>query len=277
MGILATYIRQFPAADIVPAPVDSLNHPAAPSPAPIVIIYRGSVDSTVVELQVALQSAFAQPVICMPFDSDPFNISDATFVVSVIEIERSLIYEISASDYAKLHYLMTSSLPILWVTSGVHIAARNPKGALITGLARSARNENSNLKISLLDLSTEDPKESARHIARTLQYLLEQSPASVRSKTALESLADWEFCEHNGEIFVPRLSLDYETRNKYLPQGECQLSRMELFSQPKNLKLVCTQKGMLSSLVFEEVQLCSELLPNYIEIAPESFGLNFKV
>lgn len=247
---------------------------------PIFVVQHGNCGTAVRQIGDALRQAFPLPVIVINFDSSPFEIPEATFVVSLVELEEPLLYEMSASDYCKVHQMVaTSTSPTLWVTMEVHIAAKNPKGAIITGLARTARHERITSKIHLLDLSTTDPVDMGKHVTDLLKYLMPRFSPSRASNFPREGhVLDWEFCEYDGLIHVPRITLNNARRVKYLPQSENHDIKTEPYNQKKNLVLNCTQLGLLDSLVFEEVSV-KDLEPpvDHIEIVPDYFGLNFKV
>jgi len=170
---------------------------------------------------------------------------------------------------------MQSNIPMLWVTSGVHLTPENPKSALINGFVRTLRNEMVTANISLLDLSSKSSKEIAAQISSLVKSIMAKPVEDSTGKITRKALPDWEFCEYQGLRYVPRVILDKETSAKYTLQGDHK-TQMEPYRQSqKDLGLVCSRRGMLSSLVFEDRELTGLNLPtDHVELCPDVFGLS---
>jgi len=246
---------------------------------PIILLYRHTWTPAIEQLREKLVSSVkGHEIIPMSFQSSTFELPDgASFVLSLLELDEPLLADITPSEFEKFKQLMGVSAPVLWVTSGVHLAPENPKGALINGFIRTLRNELATANFSLLDLSSKSPKEAAAQISSLVKLIMAR-PAVDSAEVTRKVIPDWEFCENQGLRYVPRVVPDNETSSKYTRQKDHE-TQIEPYRQgQKNLGLVCPQRGMLGSLIFEDQGWArSELPPDHIELCPDVFGPNPEV
>jgi len=256
--------------------LESLQPPTEGS---IVLLYRSTLTPDIEHLRQSLITAIkTHEVIPISFDTPAFEVPEgARFVLSLLEIEEALLADINHSDFKKLKHLMSIAVPVLWITSGVHLDPQNPKGALITGFARTLRNEVVNSEFNLLDLSSKSQTEAATQISSLVKLILgRQTEASAEATR--KTIHDWEFCEFQGLRYVPRVTMDSATVAKY-NAGKDHMRELEAYAHnEKNLGLVCAQRGILSSLVFQDKGVAKLDLPDeHVEISPDVFGLNSEV
>lgn len=129
-------------------------------------------------------------------DTDNFN----PFVISLLEADNALVYDINSLDYVQVHSLLEKNTNgLLWVTRGAQMSTTQPKASPFLGWARTVRSEEPDKTIVCLDLDTDadDVQDSARVICNVF----------FRSFAPTDSTAvkDTEFAEKGGRIFVPRL------------------------------------------------------------------------
>ena len=244
----------------------------SPSTPLIVLLYRDSITPAfkAIAAQVALSNSSHELLHASLTGEQDFP-SDS-IIISLIDLEEPLCPTIKETEFAGLQRLCSrEDICMLWVTMGVHLAGKNPQGALIHGFAHSLRNELELSGLRVLDMSVRDTESQAYWVNRFITSI-----SHLARHKDPQSL-DWEFCEYGGNIYVPRIVLDNHTRTKYAIHAHQDHTRMEPFRQDgKNLGLVSAQRGLLNSLIFKDQPL-PDLEPDYVEVRCETFGLNFRV
>lgn len=283
LSIAPTLKAPQPALNALQPPLEALQSdleaPDLSIEGALIILHRHTLTTEIEQLtQTLVSSIEIHEIIPVSFDSPSFEIPNgASWILSLLEIEEPLLVDISLSDFKKFSHIITASVPVLWVTSGVHLVPKNPGSAMITGFARSLRNETDAMNFNLLDLSSNTLTETATYIASLVKSLMGTQIPDDEEATRMP-MSDWEFCEYQGLRYVPRVWLDTETAARYSAQNDHR-TLMEPYAQnEKNLGLVCSQRGILGSLAFKDKGLVgSELLADHVEISPDMFGLHSEV
>ncbi|KAJ5893428.1 hypothetical protein N7495_005119 [Penicillium taxi] len=191
------------------------------------------------------------------------------------EMHQSLLQTPSLKEFEAIKSLSLKCKSLIWVTRGGAVDCESPELALSVGFFRTLRQENVGKKYITVDL---DPQRSilgqhdASIVARVLVSALDQSVAD-------DSAQDFEFAERDGAILIPRLTKDF-ARNCFVSADTNQdiKSESELFQQPgRTLKLDVGTTGLLETLAFSDApDQNDDLAPDFIEIEPKAFGLNFR-
>jgi len=249
--------------------------PTPPGPSPIVLLHRHSLTTAIEVIGARLASCCSgREILHMSLSSiSESPLQEGSFFVSLMELDEPLLTDITEAEFTNLkQVLATKDSYLLWVTSGVHLLADKPEMGLVTGFARALRNELLSFRFNILDISAQDTETRAQWVSN-LFTMLSSRPADMGDLEAL----DWEFCEYGGIIYVPRLITDQKTRARYGNQSDQHQTGMEPYRQEeKNLGLVISSRGMLSSLVWKDHEL-GELEPDHVEVRVVANGLNFKV
>ena len=138
--------------------------------------------------------------------------------------------------------------------------APSPQQAIVVGLARSARSENEQLKLVVLDL----PQASdGDHVCRRVLQALDPG------------MKEEEIAERDGCLFVPRIEADDDLNCK-LRNGARRKPRLEPFIQSRALSLKIGEVGLFETLGFEhdEESLSAPLADDELEIEVKASGLN---
>lgn len=248
----------------------------SPGLSPIILLHRHSVTPTIEAIGAKLTSCCnGREILHKSLSSiSEVLLQEGSFFVSLMELDWPLLADITEVEFRNLKLVLaTKDSYLLWVTSGVHLAAENPELALVTGFARTLRNELQSFRFNTLDLSTTDTEARAQWVSN-LVAMLSSRPADMENLN-LEAL-DWEFCEYGGILYILRLVVDQKTRARYGNQREQHQTKLEPYRQEeKNLGLVVPSRGMLSSLVWKHHEL-DELEPDHVEVRVVANGLNFK-
>lgn len=179
--------------------------------------------------------------------------------IVLTDLESALLKEPSPKDLAALQLLLSHAKSLLWVSGPL-----GPDAALVTGLARSVRNEVAGLQLRTLELTNlpiSEPDTCADCVCRVFRY----------------GGSDEEFRWSSGTLEVSRLAED-EDRNEELAQllgrEEKTPTETTLQQSPEAMKLCVRQVGMLDSLCFEPDTLASQpLAQGEVEVDVKASGV----
>lgn len=149
---------------------------------------------------------------------------------------------------------------IVWLTSGAFMNCSNPENAKITGLLRTARNENSESRFVTLDI---DSPPSIPSVANNILRCLDQH-------------GEEEFAERNGCIYIPRIE-ECVHLNRKLPNGAGRShSLVPMRSAPMILEI--EKMGLLETLHFvDDLEITTEVLGDTdVEVEVKASALNFR-
>ena len=211
-------------------------------------------------------------------DIESIDSIDASGKICVFlgEMHQPLLSKPSSTEFEAIKNLALKCKGLLWVSRGGAVDCENPQLALSSGFLRSLRQENTGKRYISVDLDPQRPvlgHDDASVIAKVLASTLDYSVALN------DSPRDFEFAEREGVILTPRLHKDFE-RNSFIGTDASQSSepRPEPFQQSDRLlKLEVGIPGLLETLAFSDTpEKDEELAPEFIEIEPKAFGLNFR-
>ena len=189
-------------------------------------------------------------------DKDDFL--DEAPCISLLELEKPFLLNLNATDFKKLQSLILRSSRLLWV-SGIS----GPSCALVTGLARSIRNE--------------VPGKDFRTLLLDSGLLSIDHSTMLVAQLAINSTLDTEFVEQNRVLKVSRLQEDEEMQ-KELTSWVCQkgsTSRLCVLDRVRShSKLAIREPGMLDTLFLEADSISeSDLNDEEVEIEVRATGL----
>jgi NADPH:quinone reductase-like Zn-dependent oxidoreductase len=206
---------------------------------------------------------------------------DATgkFCIFLGDIDQSMLLKPSAAEFRAIVSLVLRCKGLLWVTRGGSIDCKTPQQAISSGFLRTLRLENTQNKYISLDLDPQPPAPGPQQ-ANAISKIL----ACVMGSTITNSFdREFEFAERDGTILIPRLVKDFE-RNYFISAGSNFPSRIVSGSfiergamSDRILKLDVKSSGLLETLTYKEIlKYDTSMDPEYIEIEPRAFGLNFR-
>lgn len=154
-----------------------------------------------------------------------------------------------------------ASKKITWLLEGATMEAVRPENAMVQGLIRTARSENDQFRITLMDFGTDSP---ATLVAETLKKVLEAD------------MKEDELAERSGCVYIPKVEAD-DSRNCKLHNGPNKEPRLEPFGEGRPLKLKVGKIGLLETLHFAEDEeiVDMELAPDEIELEVKASVINF--
>ncbi|TVY13419.1 Reducing polyketide synthase PKS2 [Lachnellula arida] len=185
------------------------------------------------------------------------------------ELDKSLLSNLSKSDFIALQKTLTTVQGVLWIVRGAYAASVNPDANMVAGLSRTIRSETL-LKFATLDLDSKSPLSDEL----TVKAILDVFKAAFGSKA--ETNCELEFMERQGLFFTPRIINDAEMNEYVHKHTNASVLEATPFSQPERpLKMVIGTPGALDSLHFIDDQTLEETLADdEIEVEVKAIGMN---
>lgn len=181
------------------------------------------------------------------------------FCIVLTDLEEALLKDPTAKDFGDVQSLILQAGRLLWVSGPL-----GPDSALMTGLARSVRNEVPGIQFRTLQVEDREITEADAFsdlIVRVWQY----------------KGSDDEFITEDHLIKVGRLVEEKDRNEKLaqlLGQKETPIIQTELEETPQALKLCARQIGMLDSLCYESDELATKpLVDGEIEVEVKASGI----
>lgn len=189
-----------------------------------------------------------------------------TIVLVLDEISNPLLRDVSGQQWDETKALLSSGVPILWVTKGAQMSVTNPDHALINGLSRVVRREDPSTQLTLLDISSDTGVVAARAIA---QIVIKMHHGQ----------AEEEYAERGGCLYIPRLMPDMavNTFKRAETEGNGPVLQ-DLFQTQTRVQLLAERVGTLD-LVWHETDeggQVPKLEDDWVEVGIEAIGVNFK-
>ena len=175
---------------------------------------------------------------------DTSNSDSRTWIVLALE-DFSLL-NLSKDNFVALQTVFLRSQGVLWVTRGAR--GRSPDAAMIDGLARVIRSENTAVKFSVLDLDDAPPlsdAETASIISRVYRQVFGAADAAT--------VDDQEYIEDKGVIKIRRV-VEHESKDRYIMrETQHPVPEPQPFVQEdRPLRLKLGTPGLLDSIYFED-------------------------
>jgi hypothetical protein len=198
--------------------------------------------------------------------------SDRDSIFLVLEFGAPLMTTIAAEHWEALKTLFVSSNKVLWVTEGCQMEVTNPDKAMIHGLARTVRAEDSSVKVTTLDVQDAAGPGTFGAVTSVLEKVQCKDPIDTKY---LEN----EFVERRGVIYVSRI-----LSNQVVNLAEADLNNgaaevdTDFHGSAATIRLQCERIGTLDELHYNEVAATElPLEENQLEIEIFAASLNFKV
>ncbi|RMD41928.1 hypothetical protein DV735_g3244, partial [Chaetothyriales sp. CBS 134920] len=240
-----------------------------PENAVAIITEREASDPFVLALSSLLESYRHAKAFVIPWGT--LEPSATVDYVCLSELDKPLLYNMSAATFEKVQKLLLTARSVLWVNRGAYRFAKHPENSIVQGLFRTVRSENET-RAATLDLdpnSVLDPSDTALLVVQALE-------ASLVTSTNGEPV-DFEFAEEQGQLVVPRV-VEREDINLaiYRETNASAPPYLQNFGQPgRRFKINVGQYGALNSLYWSD-EAEPALGDNDIEIKVHATGMNFK-
>ena len=168
-------------------------------------------------------------------------------VIFLMETGGSLFIDITGSEWKGLLQLLKEAESALWVTNGSLLSGREPLHAMISGIVRGLKTENSQRRISVLDL---DHPDADILPAASCDVILK---LAGKSHDELDETYTLDYRYRDGVIYTSSLQTDdalneeWRSRSNFSTDAEV-ITLGQLQDVP--VKLGIDENGAQSSLVF---------------------------
>lgn len=193
--------------------------------------------------------------------------------IFLLETDRPFFLDVTESEWKLLLSALSRSKSSLWLTVGDLLSGNEPLYAMVSGLARGMRTENSSLRFSILDLER-TPDAADLQLFR----LIGQLESRVADTSRLHD--DTEFRYKNGVLHTSRLVADEALceEAKATAHPDNTLVRVPLKDfKSTPLQLAIEKPGVLSTVYFKQDYEFARPIPaDEVEIEVKYAGINNK-
>lgn len=220
------------------------------------------------DLEFSFQGIATQPPMTCSIEQALLLDLDKTTCIFLDESEFPLLTSTSDAQLEQIKRLCQSQ-GVMWVTADATSTPNGPNTAMITGLARSLRSENTATKFVVLHYS-----EDGGHLIDILGQVYRKVFLNDAPSTEL----DFEYMEQGGIVYVPRLYENDTVENIIVKHGREPTPEPQPFLQPdRALTLKHDATGLVSGLYFDDQMIpASPLDREKIRIEVKAMGVNFK-
>lgn len=215
------------------------GHTSPPQHGEVVIIQGANPSQAAKDLSDQLRRRLAShghAAISIPWDHSA-QIWTGTPCISLLEVDRAIMDDPTETEFEHIKQLILKTTKTLWVSGH-----GRPSSAIVTGLARTVRNEEPGLAFHTLQFDLASPQD----LSTTAELIL---------RAFIDGDGDNEFLIDDGVIHVSRVLEDDATNDKLHvldPLHSKTVGTTVIGQSPQPLKLSIQNPGMLSSLCFEK-------------------------
>lgn len=192
-----------------------------------------------------------------------------TFIF-LVELEWSLLSNLSLKTYSALQEILTSSKGVLWVSDSGGVSPKRPEYAIVSGLSRVLRNENPERPFATLALNVQGSvtKKQLDDVYRVFRII----------QSAVEPLSyEPEFVEIDGCLNIPRVVQSSKLSEELFSRSLPQQSTIRSFRDSPPLKLTIESPGLLDTLRFaEDEDHRKPMASDEVEVEVQAVGMNFR-
>ncbi|KAI9711036.1 MAG: polyketide synthase [Bogoriella megaspora] len=181
-----------------------------------------------------------------------------------------LLTHASSLQFNHITSIMSKASKLYWITFGSDNAGLVPDSALVTGLCRSARNENQKLHCFSIDVQ-DGLHQHQGHIRLALVEFVASSENTMTGSHAQP--LEYEVMLRDGKMRIQRFVPDSNLEKALTGDEESYEAPLRQPDRP--LRLQVEKPGLLGSLVFVDADH-GELGPDEVEIESYAWGVNFK-
>ena len=192
--------------------------------------------------------------------------TDGSVVLILDELWNPVLTQANEKQWETIKGLVSSGSPLLWVTKGAQGSSTNPDNAMISGLFRVVRQEDSTAQLTTLDVQSSTSPATCWAIEKVL--------GSIRRGDTVEN----EYMERDGLLYIPRIMPDTAVNNFKSAEAEGLEPVLKDFHGTEvKVQLRAERLGTLQSLMWTETELEEgQLEPGHVEVEVVAAGVNFK-
>ena len=234
----------------------------------IFVTAKGPSKLPLAELESSFQRMTSRPPTTCSIEEAVLLDLEKTTCIFLDDLESPILTTTSDAQLEHIKRLFQGQ-GVMWATAESTLALNGPNTALISGLARSLRSENTATKFVVLHYS-----KAGRNLIDCLGHVYRQ----VFLNDTPHGELDLEYMERDGMLYVPRLFEDDKVEDVIVKHGRLPTPEPQPFLQPNRaLTLKHDGTGMTSGLYFEDqVTTALPLANDKIKIVVKAMGVNFK-
>ncbi|KAL6899961.1 polyketide synthase [Trichoderma evansii] len=185
--------------------------------------------------------------------------------------KQPLLTKASAKQFAGITRLLSKATKVYWVIFATNDSSRIlPDNALITGVSRTARNEN-----PYLDCFTIDVQDSLEQHPDQIQNAILEFIDATETRIKKNEPREFELMYRDGRMQIQRFVPDNKLSKAVSTSSDVTETEETAFHQAdRRLRMNVDKPGLLNSLVFIDDD-SSTLGPDEVEIKSYAWGLNF--
>jgi hypothetical protein len=184
---------------------------------------------------------------------------DGKICIATLEMGKSFLANANSEDFSTFKEIVHRCSSVVWVST-----SDEPTGSIVTGLARTMRNENAALTFRSLQVPLKDLYNS-------------DDLAEIVSRLALSSCTDNEFKLDGGILKVSRIMPDPQMDDMVsamVVEGDAKIKYSTLNRVRRPLKLALPHEGMLDDIYFEADEVADgPLSDEEVEIEVKASGI----
>ncbi|KAF2181508.1 hypothetical protein K469DRAFT_589235 [Zopfia rhizophila CBS 207.26] len=252
-------------------PKTSIPNMVSPSRDGISMVYRHAPADFLVPMADYITKTKGIPVDVIPLR----KVETARYqrYIWLLETKKPFFFDVTPQDWRSLQVALSAAASSLWLTKGDLMMGSEPLYAMISGLMRGMKTENSSLRFSVLDL--DKPVEPSDETVFQLVTELEGRVADIANAND-----DSEFRYKDGIIYSSRLTSDNSLNERSITVSNKQTTTEGVpLSALKNeaLQLAIDKPGVLSTIYFKaDPDFAGPLAADEVEIEVKFAGVNNK-
>lgn len=224
-------------------------------------------ETTPLNLPPSLQAALEASGWTITQQTHPIpKATDDAVILVLDELWNPVLTQADEKQWEAIKSLVSSGKSLLWVTRGAQHPVTNPDNAMIHGLVRVVRQEDSMARLTTLDVQSSTSPATALAIEKVLGLF--------RNNSSVET----EYMERNGILHVARIMPDVPLNDFRHAEEEGLKPVVKNFHETEvQVQLRAERLGTLQSLTWCETELDEPPLDaRHIEVEVMAVGVNFK-
>lgn len=199
------------------------------------------------------------------------EVDNSSSYIILDSAKQPLLTRASTEQFSSITRLLSKATKVYWV---IFAANDNggilPDNALITGVSRTARNENPYLECFTIDVQDSLEQHADRIQAAILDFI-----HTTETRIRKNEPREFELMYREGKMQIQRFVADNKLSKAVSISSDVAETEETIFHQPdRRLRIHVDKPGLLNSLVFIDDH-SSTLGPDEVEIKSYAWGLNF--
>ncbi|KAL2813950.1 hypothetical protein BDW59DRAFT_24526 [Aspergillus cavernicola] len=193
--------------------------------------------------------------------------------IFLAELEQPILATVNTADFKAITSIVSHCKGLLWLSCGGTIESPSPEASMHLGLLRTLRSEYGGNRYVSLDV---DPNREAL-TSTLINAIVSVFKAAFGNQEP--TIADSEYAEREGTVFVPRAFKDEQLNNAITEDSANPTAALlqPFCDAERPVRLEIGTPGLLDTLTFtDEPDAMTALPSDFIEIDPKAFGLNFR-